>query len=401
MTTRTAARVVGVLLAAALAALAVGATFFALNRGTGPTDTIFSFADLFQVVAGAFGFLVAGAVVSTRRPGNSVGWLCLAIGLLGIMSWAATQYAAYGLVTHPGSLPGGTAIAVGTTASFAPNLVLVILIVVLFPDGHLLSRRWRLVPAAAIIGLGALYGVGLTNDLSAPFLEVENPLHTGSWVVGAVIAVSIPLALASVVGAFAGITTRFRRSRGDEREQLKWLAMVASIFPVGLVAHSIADGFAPQARGTVEFLFSFAFLALPVAIGIAILKYRLYEIDRIISRALVYGTLTVVLGASYVGLVLAGQALSSSLTGGGNLAIAVSTLLVAALFLPVRSRVQGFVDRRFYRRRYDAQRTLEGFGARLREQVDLQTLVGDLRSAVDKTMQPTHVALWLRGGRKP
>ena len=134
----------------------------------------------------------------------------------------------------------------------------------------------------------------------------------------------------------------------------------------------------------------------PVTIGIAVLRYRLYDIDRLISKTLVYGALTVVLGAAYVGLVLAGQALFSSFAGGSNLAIAASTLVVAALFLPVRSRVQRFVDRRFYRRRYDAQRTLEGFGARLREQIDLGTLERDLRGVVTETMQPAHASLWLR-----
>jgi hypothetical protein len=158
----------------------------------------------------------------------------------------------------------------------------------------------------------------------------------------------------------------------------------------------VSDGVALD----VIFITGFASLVLiPIAVAVAILRYRLYEIDRVISRTIVYASLTIVLGAAYVGLVLAGQALFSSFAGGGDLAIAVSTLVVAALFLPLRGWVQRFVDRRFYRRRYDAQRTLEAFGARLREQVDLDTLAAELRTAVTETMQPAHASVWLRGAR--
>ena len=162
-----------------------------------------------------------------------------------------------------------------------------------------------------------------------------------------------------------------------------------------LIAHAIADAFASAAIGTIELAFSAVTFALPVAIGIAILKYRLYDIDRIISRTLAYAVLTVVLGATYVGLVLGAQAVFSSFAGGSNLAIAVSTLVVAALFLPLRSRVQRVVDRRFNRHRYDAQRTLEAFGARLREQVEFDALRSDLLGVVGETMQPAHTSLWL------
>ena len=240
----------------------------------------------------------------------------------------------------------------------------------------------------------ALRGRHVVGVLGALLGDRESA-DTSAWYAYAVVALTIPLSIASLVGAFASITIRFRRSRGDERAQLKWLVFVAALFPVGVVAHSIADSFAPGAIGTVEFIFSLASIALPAAIGIAILKYRLYEIDRIISRALVYGALTVVLGAAYVGLVVAGQALFSSLAGGSNLAIAASTLVVAALFLPARSRLQAFVDRRFYRSRYDAQRTLQNFGMRLREQVELGGLSADLLQAVTATMQPVSASLWL------
>jgi len=180
----------------------------------------------------------------------------------------------------------------------------------------------------------------------------------------------------------------YRRSTGVLRQQLKWLLSGGALCLTGLIL--------TLSGATFAFV---AIIALPIGMGVGILKYRLYEIDRIISKTLVYGVLTVILGASYIGLVLGGQAISSTFTGSSNLAVAASTLIVAALFLPLRSRVQRFVDRRFYRRRYDAQRTLEGFGARLREQVDLGTLQRDLQGVVAETMQPAHTSLWLREAR--
>jgi hypothetical protein len=209
-------------------------------------------------------------------------------------------------------------------------------------------------------------------------------------------------ALAPVVFAasLAALVVRFRRSRGVERQQLKWLAFAGAI-PVAAFALSFVLGSFVSGGLLLDAIFVTGFAALmliPVAVGVAILRYRLYEIDRVISRTLVYGSLTVVLGAAYAGLVLAGQAVFSSFAGGSNLAIAVSTLVVAALFLPLRSRVQRVVDRRFNRHRYDAQQTLEAFGSRLREQVDLATLTGELRGVVEETIQPSHVSVWLRSG---
>jgi hypothetical protein len=246
---------------------------------------------------------------------------------------------------------------------------------------------------AAYLALGPALGPGTLGS----YPTVENPAGlpgpAGSVIVdptwGVAIVLLFGLSLASVV-------TRFRRSRGIERQQLTWLALAGGVAIVGLLVGIMLEG-----RGTwVSDVFigvAFAgFLLMPVAVAVAILRYRLYEIDRVVSRTLVYASLTVVLGVAYVGLVLAGQWLFSSFAGGSNLAIAVSTLVVAALFLPARSRVQRFVDRRFYRRRYDAQQTLEAFGARLRDRVELQTLGDDLGAVVEETMRPTHVSLWLR-----
>jgi hypothetical protein len=206
----------------------------------------------------------------------------------------------------------------------------------------------------------------------------------------------------AILGLFSvslvSIMLRFRRSRDTERQQLKWLALAGGVVIVAFAVSMWAQA-APAPWPTVVGLIAFcSFASMPVAVAVAILRYRLYELDRIVSKTLVYGALTVILGAGYAGLVLAGQWASSSFAGGSSLAIAVSTLAVAALVLPLRRRLQRVVDRRFYRRRYDAQRTLEAFGTRLREQVELDALAADLRAVVDETMGSAHVSLWLRRG---
>jgi hypothetical protein len=380
----------------ALGALAAGALLFALNRRV-RSDSVFSVLDLVEALAPAVAFFTTGLVLRARRPGNLVGGLCFAIGLLGLISWLLTQYAGYGLVTHPGSLPGARAIEVVLQGSWALELALLLVLVCVFPDGRLLPGRWRLVPRAGAVAFGALWLLGTTTAPSPPFQHVHNPLHvSGHSPLLLVIVIAIPLAIASVIGAVATVLARFRRARQDEREQLKWLILAASVLPVGLVAHSIADAVAPGADNVIQLIFSFAVVAVPVAIGIAVLKYRLYEIDRIISRTLVYGVLSALLAGAYFGIVLALQASFGSLTHGNELAVACSTLAVAGLFRPVRRRVQTAVDRRFYRSKIDAEATLARFGARLREQVDLEALAADLLEVVDETMQPEAASLWLR-----
>ena len=184
--------------------------------------------------------------------------------------------------------------------------------------------------------------------------------------------------------------TRFRRSRDSERQQIKIMAFAAAFVLVGIVLSTAV----PSSAGNVAF--AVTILLFPVAVGVAMLRYRLYDVDRVINKTLVYGALSAVLAGAYAGLVLGSQALFSSFAGGSNLAIAISTLLVAALFMPLRRRIQGFVDRRFYRGRYDAVRTLERFTARLREEVDLDAVQNDLLAVVRETMQPTQATLWLR-----
>jgi len=380
----------------ALGALAGGVVLFVLNRQT-RSDTIFSGWELFKELAPDTAFFTVGLVLRARRPGNRVGSLCFVIGILGYVSWLLTQYAAYGLVTHAGSLPGARAIEVVLQGSWAPELAFLVVLVCIFPHGLLLPGRWRVVPWASAFAFGTLGLFGMTTTPSAPFQRVQNPLHVSdSSPLMVVVFVAIPLAIASVVGAVATVVSRYRRAGQDEREQLKWLILAASFLPLALVVHSIADSVAPDADSTIELIFSFGACAVPVAIGIAVLKYRLYEIDRIVSRTVTYGLLSTLLVGSYLAIVLALQGAFASLTRGNELAVACSTLAVAALFRPLRRRVQAAVDRRFYRSKVNGEETLERFGERLRNEADLDTLLTELRSVVGQTLAPAHVSLWLR-----
>ena len=348
-------------------------------------------------------FPTVGAVVASRRPRHPVGWLFLGVGLLFGLGALAPEYADFSLYAKPGSLPV-TGVFVWASSWIDTMVFLSIaFLLLLFPTGSLPSRRWRPVLWLAIAAatLGFLTSAFKPGPIWEDTLNVDNPLGVGALgglldTVGTVVWLSFA---GTILLAVTSVIVRFRHAHGDEREQLKWIALAALLVALAFIGVN-STGHLGRAGDTVATgLFAVALAAIPIASGLAILRYRLYEIDRIISRALVYGALTVVLGAAYAGLVLAGQWVFSSFAGGSNLAIAGSTLVVAALFLPVRSRVQRFVDRRFYRRRYDAQRTLDAFGARLREQVELETLTGELCGAIDETMQPAHVTLWLREAR--
>jgi hypothetical protein len=395
LSSRTSSRLVSETLAA-LAALAGGALLFALNRQV-RSDRIFSIRDLLEEVAPPLAFFLTGLVLRARRPGNLVGGLCFALGALGFLSWLLTEYAGYGLLTHPGSLRGALEVEVALQGSWAVEVAFLVLLACVFPDGRLLGRRWRVVPAAGIAAFGGIFLLGMTTAPSAPFEHVHNPLRvSGSPLVAVATFVLVPLVIASTVGAVAAVVARYRRAETDEREQLKWLILAASVLPVGLVAHSIADSFAPGADGTIEFVNSLAVIGVPAAIGIAVLKYRLYDIDRIISRTLVYGALSALLAGTYFAVVLALQAAFGSVTHGNELAVACSTLAVAGIFRPVRSRVQAAVDRRFYRSRTDAEATLARFGARLRHEADLDTLVSELDHVVRDALQPAVISVWLR-----
>jgi hypothetical protein len=378
---------IGALLLAA--ALAVLETLLAFDPSSGG-----QLGDLPDVVM-TMAFVVVGSIVTLKRPENLVGWALSLAGLGLLAGGVLDAYAEVALLAKPEwELAGGAAAAAVSAGSWAPLMAGVFLLVVVFPEGRLPSRpirrwTWLVLTGFALIWVGISTSPG---ELDKPFDAFENPLApTDSELYLVFVIPLIPLCLLSIAGAGVRAVLRFRRSRGLERQQFKWLAASAGLLVATL---PFAAAFNYTALAGVAFGAELA--ALPVSVGIAVLRYRLYEIDRIVSRTLVYAALTVILGAAYAGLVLAGQAAFSSFAGGGDLAIAVSTLVVAALFLPLRSRVQRIVDRRFYRRRYHAERTLAAFGARLREQLELGGLRADLEATVRETVQPAHSSLWLK-----
>jgi hypothetical protein len=348
---------------------------------------------LVALVLAFFGFATMGALVAARVPQNPLGWLFLGISLVAVLEGTAENYAFHAYVQDPGSLPGALAVAWFYSWGWYPTIILIIFVPLLYPTGALPGPRWRKVlvaEVAFIAGITLLYMIRpgpLDGDRRLP----HNPLGAGflrwptdnlSPVLGLAAIVFLALGIAALVG-------RFRRSQGDERQQIKVMALAAAMVLAGIVVSSL-----PLA-GWSDVLTGVTIALLPIAVGVAMLRYRLYDVDRVINKTLVYGALTAVLAGAYAGLVLASQALFSSFAGGSNLAIAISTLLVAALFMPLRRRIQGFVDRRFYRRRYDAARTLERFTSRLREEVDLDVLNDDLVDVVRETMEPARVSLWL------
>jgi hypothetical protein len=341
-------------------------------------------------------FTTVGVLILSRRPHNAIGWLCWAIGAvvgLGNVGFQAALRIAGNPVSRPVALVG-----LLSSATFLVSLLgLLPLLVLVFPSGRLPSRRWR--PALWIFAGGLVLYLGLYVLQPGPLGDglPANPLGVG-WAerlmerIGPVLFLLFGLFVVLVLGS---LVLRFRRSRGDERQQLKWLTYAAALlvmFPpmLGVVLERIE----PWVVGAVAF--ALVVSLIPAAIGVAVLKYRLYEIDRVINRTVVYGLLTTLLVGVYAAGVFVLGNLLNPVSGDSALAIAASTLAVAALFQPARRRLQAVVDRRFNRRRYDAARTIEVFSARLRDEVDLDTLAAELLTVIDQTMQPTQSSLWLR-----
>jgi hypothetical protein len=378
---------------ALLLALAPAAAFATPGRPV--SDFVQGFAFVVPLLA----FSVVGALIVRRRPENMIGWLLATIGLL----WAVVLASAFGSTwaLKTGSLPKSVGEWIDVFANaWVPALGLLgTQLPLRVPDGKLPSPRWRWF-SRITLGLIAVALVGMATNPGRveSVAGTANPLgsHVLAWLSAAFL-----LVIACFFGGLAAVVVRYRRSTAHDRVQLRWIAFGAAVFVADfaltfLIGIPLGDNTAAGTANTA--LAQLGFAALPISIGYAVLKHRLYDIDVVINRALVYGALTATLAATYLGSVLLLQLALSGVTRGSGLAVAASTLAVAALFRPARSRIQAAVDRRFYRRKYDAQRTLAAFSARLRDQVDLGALNSDLSAVVRETLQPAHVSLWLREG---
>jgi uncharacterized membrane protein YhdT len=342
-----------------------------------------------------------GAIVASRRPENPVGWLLCLYGLVISISYFCAEYAIYALLAEPNSLPAAEVLV--WIASWMLSIIvgLPAFLYLLFPTGRLPSRRWRWVAwlTAALVLAGVITSAFSSGALMGVLGPIRNPLGIEGLtsVYKALLYFTSTVALSAVV---LSVFMRLRRAAGVERQQIKWFAYAAAASVMATSLAYLVPGVidTPLWFERMGFALNIAFIpAIPIAIGIAILRYRLYDIDRIINRTLVYGALSATLVALYFGGIVMLQRVFVLLTGQqSTLAVVASTLLIAALFTPLRRLIQGFIDRRFYRSKYDARKALEALSAQLRNETDLEALSEDLVGVVRETMQPAHVSLWLR-----
>ena len=346
----------------------------------------------------AFSFPVVGALIASRRPGNAVGWIFCGIGLTQALVDFAYEYATYALVTEPGSLPGGGLMSWLQTWTWVPGYgLLITFLLLVFPTGKLPSRRWRPVAWTSGLAMAIMIGpaMGFWRYRGARLLGDTTEIESSLGLPGIMFVVGFPLLLVCGAASIVSLIVRFRRSKGDERQQLKWFTYAAAGVAVFAI---VVEGFVGELTDLALLRTVFAFIlipAVPIATGVAILKYRLYDIDRIINKTLVFGLLTALLVAGFAGGTLLLQSLLP-VPDDSEAIVAASTLAMAALFAPLRARIQEIVDRRFYRARYDATHAVEDFGSRLRSETDLNSLASDLIGVVSRTVQPAHASLWLR-----
>jgi hypothetical protein len=373
-----------------------------MTRSTAPERPYYGPVDAVFYLATVLTFSVVGAIIASRQPRNAIGWLFCGVGLVMGINSLTGGYAEYRL--SGGSDPGSLVETAAWFASWSWTLLVYVptsFLLLLFPDGRLPSPRWRPVAWCAVLGLiGFVAGTALNPGPLGDFPRIMNPYGVDSPILGAVAVAGVILAAASMVASAVSVIVRTRRAGRVERQQIKWLAYGGALAVGAIFVGSVISTIWSADVGIA--LISIGLLGVPIFTGVAITRYRLYEIDIVINRTLVYGALTAALVAVYFGGVATLQVLFRALTGQqSTLAVVASTLLIAALFNPLRRRIQAFIDRRFYRRKYDAAKTLEAFSARLRDETDLQALNGELTRVVRETMQPAHVSLWLRPDTAP
>jgi len=355
------------------------------------------------VQAGSFSII--GAIIASRLPANPVGWLFCAAACTIAVECLSAEYAIYTLVARPDSLPASEALAWLAFWAWIPSIGCIVLSLLLFPNGRLPSSSWSwLAWLSVLLTIAGAVWVALSPGAIGNLGSIHNPLGIEGLPRGYKPVQTIMSALL-LVAAVSTLGLRLLRTRGIEHQQIKWPAFVAVMAAVGSILYDTAISEAIGLRWlewTGYVVVVAALVSFSISIGIAIVRYRLYDIDRIINRTLVYGALTVVLVAVYFGGIVVMQRTFVALTGQkSTLAVVASTLLIAALFTPLRKRTQRFIDRSFYRSKYDAAKTLEWFSMKLRDETDLEALSEDLVGVVRETMQPAHVSLWLRPDPPP
>jgi hypothetical protein len=386
----------------AVASLAVTELLAVLDRaGTAAQGGAFT---LVPFTAFVLTFSTVGGLIVARQPDNPIGWLLVGCAVGSALAGLTNAYSSYGLVTRPGELPAVTLAAWASSWMFLTGVgPATTFLLLLFPTGRVPSPRWRVVGWLAGVGMAlivassALAPGPIAGNRHAPINPIGIP--GGDQVLRVVGAIGGVAFFAAIFGSVVSLIVRFRRARQVERQQLKWLSYAAVLIGIMvLLGLLVVAGWGGTAWATnvSNATLTGSLVCIPVAVGIAVLRYRLYEIDRLISRTLVYAALTVILGAGYAGVVLVLGQLFGGVTGNPpSWAVAGATLTVAALFQPVRRRIQATVDRRFNRRGYNAAKTIEAFSARLRDEIDIDTLSAELLAVVDQTMQPMKMSLWL------
>ena len=383
------------LITTATGAFVSGALIFLALSWDAPLPDAWGFRG--ALIIHAIGFAAAGAVVTLRRPLNAIGWLLLAAGCISALCAFAVEYGVYAIVGRTIALPGGLFSAwLGSWVWVLYILCVLPLVLLLFPDGRLVSTRWWLAGGAAI--LDALLTSTFMAFRPGPLqlaAYANNPFTPLPWsLVETLGTISVWLSLPVISSTTWSLVLRFRRSTGIERAQIKWLAL--SAVPLGVAA--FASYALPDKLGQVVFVF--LLLSIPVSVGIAVLRYHLYDIDLLINRTLVYGATSAAIALMFFAGIVVLQTVFRPFTSGSELATAASTLVSFALFQPIRRRVQSAVDRRFDRSRYDAARTLDAFADRLRDEVDLDAVRADLISVTYQTLRPAHASVWLRSDRQ-